>query len=121
MKPTKAYTSLTWASGSATASGTTNAVSTATDFYDALWGQVVVAGTPTAAASIQVQETVDGTTYWSSPVKTWTASVLVAGTYQFGPIPIDPATSDVQVVYTAQTGGTSSTLTMQLGQITQIS
>ena len=121
MKPTKAYTTLTWASGSATASGTTNVISTATDCGTMLWGQVVVVGTPTGGALIQVQESVDGTTWWSSPVKTWTASILVAGTYQFGPIPIDPATSDVQVVYTAQTGGTSSTLTMQLGQVTQIS
>ena len=121
MKPTKASVSLTWASGSATASGTTNPVSTATDCYDALWGQIVVVGTPSAGASIQVQESVDGSTYWSPPGKVFTASVLAAGTYAFGPIPIDPATSDVQVVYTVQTSGTSSTVTMQLGQVTQVS
>jgi hypothetical protein len=121
MKPTKTYTSLTWASGSATASGTTNTINTATDPYDVLWGQVVVVGTPTAGASIQVQESVDGSTWWSSPAKQWTAGTLAAGTYQFGPIPIDPASNLVQVVYTAQSGGSSSTLTMQLGQVTQIS
>lgn len=121
MKPTKTYTTLTWASGSATASGTTNTVNTATDPYDALWGQVVVVGTPTVGASIQVQESVDGSTWWASPVKQWTASTLAAGTYVFGPIPIDPTASLVEVVYTAQTGGSSSTVTMQLGQVTLIS
>ncbi len=121
MKPTKAFTTLTWASGSSTSSGTTNTVNTATDPYDALWGQVVVVGTPTTGALIQLQESVDGSTFWSGPTKSWQAGTLAAGTYQFGPIPVDPATVLVQVVYTAQVGGTSSTLTMQLGQVTQIS
>jgi len=117
MKPSKSQTALTWASGSSTTSGTTNTVNTATDPYDALWGSVVVASGGSTGPTIQLQESVDaGSTWYSPPTKVFSPGI-VAATYYFGPIPVDPATNLVQIVYTAD----HSTLTMQLGQVTQIS
>jgi hypothetical protein len=117
MSVTKAATTFTWASGSSTASGTTNPISTATHNADTIYGQLVQVGTATTAATIQVQESPDGSTYWSPPTKLITFP-LAAGTYPFQ-IAVDLTAQDVQVVYTAQAGGTSSTLTMQLGSASE--
>jgi hypothetical protein len=110
--------SFTWASGSATASGTTNAITTTALYAKTVYGQIVQVGIATTAASIQVQESPDGSTYFSPPTKVYTAG-LAAATYYFQ-IPCDPTCASVQVVYTAQVGGTSSTLTMQLGEVTGV-
>jgi hypothetical protein len=118
MAETQSSATFTWASGSATASGTTNAITTTGLYAKTIYGQIVVVGTATTAATIQVQESPDGSTYYSIPTKVYTAG-LAAGTYPFQ-IPCDPTCASVQVVYTAQSGGTSSTLTMQLGEVTGV-
>lgn len=117
MAATKASAAFTWASGSATASGTTNAISTATHYADAVYVKVVVVGTPTASFTFVVQQSPDGSTYYSG--QTYSAP-LAAGTYYFGPpfLSLDPSCQSVQIVYTAQSGGTSSTLTAQIGELT---
>src|ERR1044072_3981453 len=89
-----------------------SAVYAATLFVD-----IVVVGTPTAAASFQVQESPDGgTTYYLGPV---ISTNLAAATYDFK-YALDPTTDHVKVTFTQQTGGTSSTCTAQIGTVTGI-
>lgn len=113
MAASKSCSTFTWASGSSTSSGTTNSISCSGDYVQQVYVSIVVVGTPTAAASFVVQWSPDGSTFYGSPAY---ATSLAAGTY---PWTIDlPSTAQaVQIVYTAQTGGTSSTLTAQLGQL----
>lgn len=119
MATTQTVTSITWASGSSTTSGTSNAISTSGSYAATLYGSIVVVGTATSAATVQVQESPDGgTTWYASPTKLFTAG-LTAGTYPLE-IALEPTTTGFRVVYTAQTGGTSSTFTAQLAQVTAI-
>lgn len=119
MAATKSNAAFTWASGSATTSGTTNAISTSTYYAESLYVKVVVVGTPTTSFSFVIQQSPDGTNFYSGP--TFNAP-LVAGTYYFGPpqLSLAPDCESVQIVYTAQAGGTSSTLTAQLGYISGV-
>ncbi len=118
MPKTQSSTAITWASGSATASGTSNAVDISASYASAVDVQIVVVGTATGAASFTVEFSADGTNYRAS-VGPFSAG-LAAGTYKFGPIACDPSQADVRIVYTAQTGGTSSTLTADVGKMTAI-
>lgn len=119
MAAVKAVTAFTWASGSSTTTGVTNPISTASHYEDDVWGNIVVVGTPSAPASIQVEESPDGgTTWYALPEKVFTTNI-VAGSYPFS-CPIELSTTDVQISYVAQTGGTSSTFTAQLSSITGI-
>ena len=116
MAATKSSTTATWASGSATASGTTNTISTAT-YYAASWYvKLVVVGTPTVSATFIVQQSPDGTTLYNGP--TYSAP-LAAGTY-YWEIALDPTCELTDLVYTQQTSGTSSTLTAQLGYVSGV-
>ena len=109
---------MTWASGSATASGTTNAVDVSDCYAAEVHVQIVVVGTASTAASFVVQFSIDNSNYRSQfgPYAAGTA----AATYRFPPIPIPPGVNSVQLVYTAQSGGTSSTLTADVSQLTAI-
>ena len=118
MAATKSAAAFTWASGSQYISGTTNSISTSTDYIQTVYGKLVQVGPATTAATVQVQDSPDGSTYYSPPAKLWVAP-LAAGTYYFE-VAVDPTAESTQVVYTAQSGGTSSALTMQLGQVTGI-
>ena len=105
MALTKTYTTATWASGSATASGTTNTVST-TGCYAACWYiKMVVVGTPTSGNTFIVQQSPDGSTLYNGPTfqMPW-----VAGTY-YWIIALDATCELTDIVYVAQSGGTSST------------
>jgi hypothetical protein len=116
MAASKSASSFTWASGSATASGTTNAISCSTDYVQEVYVQIVQVGSATTAASFTIQWSPDGSTYYSG--QTYTAGTSAA-TYTW--VIACPVTAEnVQVVYTAQAGGTSSTLTAQLGQMTGV-
>lgn len=116
MAATKGYATFTWASGSATASGTTNAISTSAYYSAAVYVKVVVVGTPTGSFNFTIQQSPDGTNFYSG--QTFSAP-LAAGTYYYGPpfLTLDPSTESVQIVYTAQSGGTSSTLTAQISYV----
>lgn len=117
MALTKSATTLTWASGSATASGTTNTVDVSGSYAATLYVKVVVVGTPTTAATFTPQFSPDGGTTWFSAFTYQT--VAAAATYYWQvPVPADAQT--FQLVYVAQSGGTSSTLTGQVGKVTAI-
>jgi hypothetical protein len=90
-----------------------------TDYAQEAFVKVVQVGTATTAATVQIQVSSDGgTTYYSPPTLLFTAG-LAAATYD--QVFILPAsTQKVQAVFTQQSGGTSSTCTVQLGQVTGI-
>ena len=67
MAATKASATFTWASGSATASGTTNAINTATLYAAAIYPSIVQVTTATTAASFIVNQSPDGSTYYRRP------------------------------------------------------
>ncbi len=110
MAATKGYSTLM---SGATSSGTSSAAALSTTDSATLYVQIVQAGTPTAAATAQVQWSVDGSTYFDGPLLSTT---LAAGTSQWTIAVPDDAVA-AQVVYTAQTGGTSSTCTVQAGTV----
>jgi hypothetical protein len=95
-----------------TTTQTSAAIDCSTYEIQQIFANIVVAGTPTGAAAIQPQYSVDGgTTYYNGfTYKT----DLAAGTYPFI-IDVPPTTNRLKLVFTQQTGGTSSTLTAQLG------
>jgi hypothetical protein len=116
MSITKTSSSFTWASGSATAGGTTSPISTSSDYSQQIYVSIVVVGTATSAANFTVQTSPDGSTYYNL---TTLYAGTAAGTYYFQ---VDcPVTCEsVQIIYVAQSGGTSSTLTAQCGQVTAV-
>jgi hypothetical protein len=116
MAVTKSATTFTWASGSATASGTTNAITCSADYIQEVYVQIVQVGTATTAATFTVQWSPDGSTYYSG--QTYTAPTGAATTAWAVAVPV--TAESVQIVYTAQSGGTSSTLTAQLGTVTGV-
>lgn len=113
--PTKAVVTATWASGSATTSGTTNPIDVSAVDEATISISIAVVGSPTAGASFQAQYSYDGTSYYT--IRSATAPTA-AGTY-YWTIAMPLSAADVQVVYTAQTGGTSSTIAIQVGKFTE--
>lgn len=100
-----------------TASGTSTPVDCSTDYAQQLFVSIQQVGTATTGASFQIQWSPDGgTTYYNSAVYT---AGLSAATY-YWTIDIPVTATKVQVIYTQQSGGTSSTITAQLGQVTGI-
>lgn len=99
-------------------SQTSSAVDTSGDYADTVFASLVVVGTPSGSATFQVQISPDGgTTYYNyGPVY---SAPLTAGTYNWA-IGLDETAKKVQVVFAAQTGGTSGTFTAQTGQITGV-
>lgn len=118
MALTKTFTAGTWASGSSTTSGTSNAVDVSASYAGEVDAQIVVVGTATANAQFTVEFSADATNFRSS-VGPFLAG-LTAATYKIPPIPYPPGTSAVRIVYTAQTGGTSSTLTFDVSRTTAL-
>lgn len=114
----KTFTAATWASGSATASGTSNAIDISASYASEVDVQVVQVGTASAAASFTVEFSADATNFRAS-VGPFTAG-LTAATYKFGPISCPPGQSSVRVVHTAQSGGTSSTITVDVSRTTAL-
>jgi hypothetical protein len=116
MAATKSALSFTWASGSSTSSGTTNPISCSSDYIQEVFVSIVQVGAATSAATFTVQASPDGSTYYSG--QTYTAPTAAGTTSWTIAVPV--TAESVQIVYTAQTGGTSSTLTAQLGQVTGV-
>ncbi len=115
-KSTTAVSAGTWQSGSVTASGTSLAVATSSDYADCVYITIVQVGTASTAATFNVQQSPDGSTFYAGA--TFTAG-LAAATYTWQ-IALDPTCEKVQVAWTTQSGGTSSTITIQLGQVTAV-
>ncbi len=101
-----------------TTSQTSAAVSASGDDVTEVYVTIVVVGTPTAAASVQVQVSPDGGTTYYSPATLLVSTPLAAGTYQFVLV-LPPSATKFQVVFVAQIGGTSSTCTAQSNDVTQ--
>jgi hypothetical protein len=120
MALTLTYTAMTWASGSATATGVTNAVDLSAAYVKAVYVKIAVSGSPTVGASFTVDLSADAGTTYLSRLGPFTAGLVDATTYYFGPIAIEPACSSVKVNYTAQTGGTSSTITLHVSRMTAL-
>jgi hypothetical protein len=118
MALTKTFTAVTWASGSATASGTSNAVDVSASYVSELDVQIVQVGTASTVASFTVEFSADGTNFRAA-IGPFSAGTT-ASTYKFGPITCPAGQSSVRVVYTAQSGGTSSTLTADVSRMTAL-
>lgn len=104
-----------------TTSTTTSSAQTgaATDYATEAYISIVVVGTPTGAASVQIEVSPDtGTTYYSPPVLLFTTNLL-AGTYVWTVL-IPPTANAWKAIFTAQTGGTSSTCVVQSNDVTGI-
>lgn len=97
-----------------TTSQTSSAQDISGDYVQQLFVDIVVVGTPTVAASVQPQWSPDGTIFYNGPTFSTT---LAAGTYDTV-IDVPVTAKSVKVVFVQQTGGTSSTATVQLGQVT---
>ena len=108
---------LTQASLSVLSAVTTTQTSSAQALGDinTLYASIVVAGTPTVAAQFIPQFSPDGgTTYYNGATY---STPLVAGTYNYV-VNIPSDATHCKVAFTAQTSGTSSTLTAQISKKT---
>lgn len=112
MAITKANTSLLSA---VVTTQTSSAVSTTGDYADAVYVSAVVTGSPAAAATFAINQSPDGSTYYSQA--TYTVSTT-NGTYNWI-IALDPTCEKVTVTFTAGTAGDCS-FTAQLGQVTAV-
>jgi hypothetical protein len=103
-----------------TASTTTSsAISSNSDYATAVYISIVQVGTATTAAQVQISVSPDGgTTYYNSPTLLWAAG-LGAGTYQTMLV-LDPTTTNFKAIFTAQVGGTSSTVVAQSNDVTAV-
>lgn len=102
---------------SVTTSQTSSAVDCSTDYAQQIYVDVVVVGSPSAGATYQPQWSPDGgTTYYNGYVYTVSTS---AGTYD-NVIDVPVTATKIKLVFVAQTGGTSSTINAQLGQVTAV-
>jgi hypothetical protein len=102
---------------------TTTATSAAQDvsaaYAASLYVSIVQAGTATTAASFTVQVSPDGGGTFYNLTPAGFAAGLAPATYQWV-IAIPADATHVKVAYTQQAGGTSSTLTAQIAEITVI-
>jgi hypothetical protein len=116
MALTKTSTTLTWASGSSTSSGTTVAISTTGAYAATMYVKLATGVGVTVAPTFYLQQSPDGSTYYNGPIY---ATPIVASTSYYFMIALDPGCESVQLVYTQETTGTS-TLTGQLAQVTGV-
>jgi hypothetical protein len=104
---------------STAATTTSSAIDVSGNYLTEVYGTVVVVGTATTAATVQLQISPDaGTTYYNLPTLLWTAG-LTAATYTFF-FPVPTTAGKIKVVFTQQSGGTSSTNVTQLNTVTAV-
>ncbi len=99
-----------------TTTQTSSAVDTSTHYGDDIYAKLVVAGTPSTTATFTPQYSPDGSAYYNG--QTYSAP-LVAGTY-YWVVSVPVTAKNVKVDFVTQTGGTSSTFTAQLGEVTGV-
>ncbi len=112
---------LTKASASVLSAVTTTQTSSAIDvsasYATTIYVSIVVVGTATTGAIFQPQFSPDsGTTYYNGPAY---SAGLAAATYQWE-VNVPSDATHLKVAFTQQSGGTSSTCTVQIGKITGI-
>jgi hypothetical protein len=105
------------------ASTTTTATSSAQDvsanYLTEVYISIVVVGTPTAAATVQIQVSPDAGTKYYSPQILLVTTPLAAGTYEWV-IMVPTSAGKYKTTFTAQTGGTSSTCVVQSNNVTAV-
>src|ERR1700688_2771974 len=102
-----------------TASTTTSAAQlVSTNYATEVYIDLVQVGTATTAATIQIQVSPDGSTYYS-PASLLITGPLAAGTYDWV-IQIPVTAIDFKVAFTQQSGGTSSTIVVQSNAVTGV-
>lgn len=100
-----------------TSTGSSSAVDCSGNYAQELLVSITVVGTATTGASFIIQSSPDGgTTYYNSV--SYVAG-LSAGTY-YWILQVPVTANKIIVAYTQQSGGTSSTITAQLGQVTAV-
>jgi hypothetical protein len=107
--PTK---SLTTALSAVTTTQVSSAVDVSGQDLSDVLVQIVQVGTATTASSFQVQWSLDGTLYFSTPAY---STDKAAGTYSFT-IAVPDSAQWVKISFVQQAGGTSSTCTAQVGK-----
>ena len=103
-----------------TASSTTSsAVDVSANYDTEVYVDMVIVGTATGAATVQIQVSPDGgSTYYSPPSLLYTAP-LAAGTYDVV-IKVPVTATHIKAAFTQQSGGTSSTVVVQLNTVTAV-
>lgn len=103
MAVTKTESDFTWTGGGTTqtASDTTATLDTSADDEDTAFLKIIVGAGCTVAPSIQVQEAPAGKVPVPMPTKSWSPGTT-AGTY-YQPIPLDPCSGAVNLVFAAGT------------------
>ena len=101
-----------------TTTQTSSAVDVSASYGGEVYVKIVVVGTANTAANFSVLLSGDGTNYLSTigPFSAGTA----AATYNFPPIAYGIGCSSVEVSYTQQSGGTSSTATAHVSRVTAL-
>lgn len=110
---------VTWNSGAATstaADGNSDAMDVADGYEKDLGVKVVQVGAATTGAVVVVKQSPDGTNWYTV---TTIRVPKAAGTYTWTVL-VPRTADDVRLDFTAQVGGTSSTLSAVLGKMTQI-
>lgn len=114
MALTKGATTL---ASSVTTTSTTSAVDVSNAYRASVYASMVQVGTATTPAQLKVEVSPDGGTTWYD--LTEFTYPVAAGTYEHVIALPDDAQS-VRLSFTAQSGGTSSTLNAQVGEITAL-
>ena len=105
--------------GSTASTTTSSAIDSSGNYLTELYVSIVVVGTATTAAKVQVNVSPDaGTTYYSPPTLLWTAG-LTAATYNTV-LMVPTSAGKYTVTFTQQSGGTSSTCVVQANQVTGV-
>lgn len=118
MALSKTFTAVAGIPSSGTASGTSTSVDISGSYASEVDVQIVQVGTAGTIASFFVEFSADNVNFRSTigPFNAGNA----ASTYKFGPIICPAGQSYVRIVYTAQTGGTSSTITADVTRTTSL-
>jgi hypothetical protein len=100
-----------------TTTATSSAVNVATDYAREIYVSIVQVGSASTGASFYIQYSADGTNYnYQSAVFT---CPTVAGTYNWS-VQLPIGIEKVKMTFTAQSGGTSSTCTADLNEVTGV-
>lgn len=113
MALTKAATSL---ASSVTTTSTTSGVDISNAYRSSVYYSMVQVGTATTAASMVVEVSPDGSTWYDLTEITFGTA---ADTYE-GVVEMPDDAQEVRLAFTAQSGGTSSTLNAQVGEVTAL-
>jgi hypothetical protein len=108
----------TSAISSTTSSTTSSAQSVSGNYLTEVYISIVQVGTATTAATVQIEVSPDGSTYYQPPTLLVTAG-LTAGTYNWCLL-VPTSSIDFKAVFTAQAGGTSSTCVVQSNNVTAV-